>query len=247
MEEISVLLAEPDERLREAWTAGFRLLGGLRVTGAAGREEEVLPLLHTGGAQVLILEPLLGPGDGLSLLEQVRGACGPQLGILVCTASTRPALPARARRLGADGALTKPVDLFTLAARVRMVCQARRGHAEWESFLHARASLLLREQGIAPRGKGRALLLEALCLAAREPKVLREPAAVLCGRLSARCGVPAESAARDMREAIRRAWAEGGRPAQRQYFPWQRRLGRCPTTAEFLTVLSERLRRPLPD
>ncbi len=247
VEEISVLLAEPDERLREEWAAGFRLLGGLWVAGMTGQAEEVLPLLRASGAQVLILEPLLDAENGLALLERVRGACGERLGILVCTALARPSVLARARRLGADGALAKPVDLFTLAAWVRLACRKCRGNEEWEASLRARAALLLGEQGVSPRGKGRALLLEALCLTAREPEVLREPAAVLCARLSSRCGVPAGSAARDMRAAIRRAWAEGSALARQKYFPWQCRLGRCPTTAEFLTVLSERLRRPMPD
>lgn len=117
-----ILLVEDDALLADGQAAGLRLGGhDVRVAGSAAA---ALAALREGLPDLLLLDLGLPDGDGLALLDTVRGLC-PDLLVIILTA--RDGLRDRVRGLdaGADDYLIKPVALVELEARLRALARRR--------------------------------------------------------------------------------------------------------------------------
>lgn len=93
-----------------------------RVTTLAdGRELE--RMLQDEPADILLVDLGLPHGDGLSLVEQLRGK-GLRIPVLVITAHELPHLRETVLAAGADGLLQKPFDPDELLHRMRHLVAA---------------------------------------------------------------------------------------------------------------------------
>ena len=121
-----LLLVEDDAMIGEAIRAGLKREGftidWVHDAGAAAR------VLRTEPFELVLLDLGLPGGDGLELLETLRGR-GESLPVLIITA--RDAVSDRVRGLdaGADDYLAKPFDLDELAARIRALLRRKSGRA----------------------------------------------------------------------------------------------------------------------
>jgi len=113
-----ILLVEDDGALALALTSVFDKAGF--AVDRAERQEDARLLLATGHYAALILDRGLPDGDGLDLLQALRGR-GSAMPVIVLTA--RGALDARINGLdmGADDYLAKPFSPDELMARLRAV------------------------------------------------------------------------------------------------------------------------------
>jgi len=122
-----LLLLEDDPMIGEAIRAGLKRDGfavdWVRAADAAQHALDSEPF------ELLLLDLGLPGGDGLELLEALRGR-GSTLPVLIITA--RDALADRVAGLdaGADDYLVKPFDLDELAARIRALLRRRSGRSE---------------------------------------------------------------------------------------------------------------------
>ena len=94
----------------------------VQVASSAG---EGLARLRAYRPDLIILDLGLPDGDGLGLIERLRGA-GDNTLVLVLTARTRQDTKVLGLRLGADDYVTKPFDLEELMARVEVLLRRLR-------------------------------------------------------------------------------------------------------------------------
>ena len=127
----SILLVEDDEATR-----GFLLdnlaADGFRVFAAAGANE-ALRAIEARAPNLLLLDLALADGNGLELLDRVRGADGlatrvdPQLPVIVLTGRAGESDRVRSFARGADDHVCKPFLYPELVARVRALLRRVEG------------------------------------------------------------------------------------------------------------------------
>lgn len=122
-----LLLVEDDPMIGEAIRAGLRREGftvdWVRDGGSAGQALDTEPF------ELLLLDLGLPGGDGLQLLETLRGR-GSALPVLIITARDAVADRVAGLDAGADDYLVKPFALEELAARIRALLRRKSGRPE---------------------------------------------------------------------------------------------------------------------
>ena len=98
-----IAIVDPQPAVRAGLAALLRSEPGLVPVGAAGSAEEALETVARTAPDLVLLEPLLGTGDGLQLIRRITGAeDGPR--VVAYTEVGDPALEVALRVAGADGA-----------------------------------------------------------------------------------------------------------------------------------------------
>jgi DNA-binding NarL/FixJ family response regulator len=69
-----VVIVDPQPAVRAGLAALLRGEPGLVPVGAAGSAEEALETVRRTSPDLVLLEPLLGTGDGLQLIRRITGA-----------------------------------------------------------------------------------------------------------------------------------------------------------------------------
>lgn len=108
-EPIRVVLVDDHALFRYGLTELLERRGGMRVIGATGQPELVLPLLREQQPDLLVLDLRLAHTDGLSLLRTLR-AEGCEVPTLICTMSAAEDDLAAALRAGVRGYLLKDME-----------------------------------------------------------------------------------------------------------------------------------------
>lgn len=102
-------------------TSATRILledAGFRVSTAA-RIGEAYAICRTGLPDAILLDLRLPDGDGLTLVKRLRDDGGPLPVIAALTGRDEPEIRARCLRAGCVDVLVKPVEMRTLATRIR--------------------------------------------------------------------------------------------------------------------------------
>jgi DNA-binding NarL/FixJ family response regulator len=109
-----IVIIDPQPAVRAGLASLLRSEPGLVPVGAAGSAEEALETVARTAPDLVLLEPLLGTGDGLQLIRRITGAeGGPR--VVAYTEVGDPALEVALRVAGADGLVDKqaaPNELF---------------------------------------------------------------------------------------------------------------------------------------
>jgi DNA-binding NarL/FixJ family response regulator len=109
-----IVIIDPQPAVRAGLASLLRSEPGLVPVGAAGSAEEALDTVARTAPDLVLLEPLLGTGDGLQLIRRITGAeGGPR--VVAYTEVGDPALEIALRVAGADGLVDKqaaPNELF---------------------------------------------------------------------------------------------------------------------------------------
>ena len=130
----SLLVVEDDETTAPSWPTTSTADGfDVATAGGAG---EGLRALEVRKPQLVILDLLLGDGNGLTLLDRVRTADGlatridPNVPVIVLSGRSGDADRVRSFARGADDHLAKPFLYQELLARVRAVLRRAHGRAQ---------------------------------------------------------------------------------------------------------------------
>jgi DNA-binding NarL/FixJ family response regulator len=114
-----VLLVEDHKAFSGALAFSLDREPDLRVVGKTGSAAECLRYLSGGeGFDVAVVDLYLPDGEGIELIEEMRGAC-PGVPVVVLTISMDPTDHARAREAGANEVLSKADDLDEIIATVK--------------------------------------------------------------------------------------------------------------------------------
>jgi DNA-binding NarL/FixJ family response regulator len=119
-----VVILDPQPAVRAGLTALLRAEPGLVLVGAASSADEALEAVARTSPDLVLLEPLLGTGDGLQLIRRITGAeDGPR--VVAYTEAGDPALEVALRVAGADGLVDKQAPPEELFEALRTVARGR--------------------------------------------------------------------------------------------------------------------------
>jgi two-component system OmpR family response regulator len=123
---VHVLVVDDDRAMREM-VVNYLEDHHMRAVGASGRPEMASHLAN-GDPSLVLLDPGLGPDDGIDLLHDIR--LRSDVPVIIVTGDRRGEIDrVVGLELGADDYITKPFGLRELLARVRAVLRRRRtGH-----------------------------------------------------------------------------------------------------------------------
>jgi DNA-binding NarL/FixJ family response regulator len=119
-----IVLVDPQPAVRAGLAALLRSEPGLVPVGAAGSAEEALDTVARTSPHLVLLEPMLGTGDGLQLIRRITGAeDAPR--VVAYTEVGDPALEVALRVAGADGLVDKQAPPEELFEALRTVARGR--------------------------------------------------------------------------------------------------------------------------
>ena len=119
-----IVIIDPQPAVRAGLASLLRSEPGLVPVGAAGSAEEALDTVARTAPDLVLLEPLLGTGDGLQLIRRITGAeGGPR--VVAYTEVGDPALEVALRVAGADGLVDKQAPPNQLFEALRTVAGGR--------------------------------------------------------------------------------------------------------------------------
>jgi DNA-binding NarL/FixJ family response regulator len=119
-----IVIVDPQPAVRAGLAALLRAEPGLVPVGAAGSAEEALETVARTAPDLVLLEPLLGTGDGLQLIRRITGAeAAPR--VVAYTEVGDPALEVALRVAGADGLVDKQAPPEELFEALRIVARGR--------------------------------------------------------------------------------------------------------------------------
>lgn len=124
--QVRVMLVDDHALCRSGLTELLERRGGMKVIGAVGNPDLVLPMLREHSPDLLVLDLRLADTDGLSLLRRIRAeGCG--VPALILTMSSEESDLTAALRAGVKGYLLKDmepeevIESITRAARGELV------------------------------------------------------------------------------------------------------------------------------
>jgi len=109
MDAVRIFLVDDHSLCRSGLTELLEGRGGMKVVGATGQPELVLPMLCREQADLLVLDLRLAQTDGLSLLRQLRVE-GCDIPVVILTMSAEEDDLAAALRAGVKGYLLKDME-----------------------------------------------------------------------------------------------------------------------------------------
>jgi DNA-binding NarL/FixJ family response regulator len=119
-----IVIVDPQPAVRAGLAALLRGEPGLVPVGAAGSDEEALDTVARTSPDLVLLEPMLGTGDGLQLIRRITGAEeAPR--VVAYTEVGDPALEVALRVAGADGLVDKQAPPEELFEALRTVARGR--------------------------------------------------------------------------------------------------------------------------
>lgn len=123
-EAIRILLADDHLQVREQLAARLLREPGLELTAVAQNSRAAYALTLANRPQVLLIDPMMRDGRGLSTLRQLVDEL-PDLAIVVLTAFTDTTLNMQLRMLGVRHILVKGISTPDLLAELRSAASHR--------------------------------------------------------------------------------------------------------------------------
>jgi DNA-binding NarL/FixJ family response regulator len=119
-----IVIVDPQPAVRAGLASLLRAEPGLVPVGAAGSAEEALETVRRTSPELVLLEPMLGTGDGLQLIRRITGGeVAPR--VVAYTEAGDPALEVALRVAGADGLVDKQAPPQELFEALRTVARGR--------------------------------------------------------------------------------------------------------------------------
>lgn len=160
-----ILVVEDDVPIRRGVVDALQAAG--YVTGEAGSAAQARRAIAEDAFDLLLLDLVLPGGDGLDILEELRGT-RPERPVIILTARGEEADRVRGLKLGADDYVVKPFSARELLARVEAVLRRSppsNGQAERVEFAGGTVDLARNEIVFDDATRGELSQREAVLLA----------------------------------------------------------------------------------
>ena len=242
MSTTKILLADADEEFRILLADVINGEADMEVVGSVGDGEEALKLVCGGGADVLVMDLVLGGIDGLELLRQIGELSGRRPTILVVSGFTRGNVVNQAAALGADFFMTKPCRMDSITERIRLLRVGGLEAAPSRQSLETLVTAIIHEIGVPAHIKGYQYLREAILIAVADMDVINAVTKVLYPEVAKRFNTTASRVERAIRHAIEVAWDRGDLETLQKYFGYTvSNVKGKPTNSEFIAMIADRL------
>jgi len=215
---------------------------GFFVEGSAESVEEAFRLQESVLADALVCKMALPGGDGLTLIDRLRGSRMPSMpACIVLVHKGMERFGELAVKHGACEAMPYPPDREALFRKLSFLTIGDRLNPLFADGEKVRT--LLRFLGFLPHLKGYYYLADAVLLVARSQKYSRELATVVYPEVAKRYGATPEAVERAVRNAIDVAWLRGQTDIQYAFFgnTIDEERGK-PTNGALIARLAEALR-----
>ena len=238
-----LLIADTDAAYRRVLRDIFEKKRDFVVSGDTGDGEELVRLAGETGADVIIMDVVLGGMDGLTVLEELaRMEKRPR--ILVLSNYTRGGVAEMAAERGADYFMTKPCSESALYQRAQQLTQMNVVTLEvpYRLSMESRVTAIIHEVGVPAHIKGYQYLREAICIAVNDMDVINAVTKVLYPAVAKKFGTTSSRVERAIRHAIEVAWDRGDLETLQKYFGYTVNGAKGkPTNSEFIALISDRL------
>ena len=244
MNKRKIVLGDINEEFRHLLAEAVNGEEDMEVTGQTGDGEELLKLVHSHGADVIVMDLVLSGKDGLTVLQEL-GEVRPR--VLVLSSFSGSTLAEQAAAGGADYLMLKPCHVPALLERVRQLA-AERGKLRSmreerdDQSLERQVTAIIHEIGVPAHIKGYQYLREAIRLAVEDMEVINAVTKVLYPAVAKRFGTTASRVERAIRHAIEVAWDRGDLDTLQKYFGYtvSNAKGK-PTNSEFIAMIADRI------
>ena len=236
-----VLLADANEEFRALLRKAIDQTEAFTVAGVAGSAAETLELTEQLRPELLVLDVVL-PGDGLTVLKQLKLSGTESPKVIVVSAFCSESVVAEAVELGASYFLAKPCDPAALIERMQALFAQAGPQPDQSLELKNLVTSVIHEIGVPAHIKGYQYLREAIVITVQDMDVINAVPKVLYPEVARRFGTTASRVERAIRHAIEVAWDRGDLETLQKYFGYtvSNAKGK-PTNSEFIAMIADRL------
>ncbi len=261
MSKIRIIVADNNRELCSSLSGLIGLQDDMELVGVAYDGIEALQLVESVKPQVLVLDITMPYLDGIGVLERL-GELPERPIVIVLTAFEQESMIQRLIALGATYYMVKPFDAPTLFERIRQFAagepspfkpaKAALGdrplitnntrREKTESELELEVSKLFHEMGIPAHFRGYAYLRDAIIIATKEVEVLGNITKNLYPRIADKYRSTPSGVESAIRHTIEIGWERGNSDYMENFFGFDNKKGRFPTTASFVAKIADKLR-----
>lgn len=215
---------------------------------------DVIKLLKSEGADVLIMEPFLCGTDALGVLSEIKSDNGLIKPVIIVVSSySNENLEEELLKNGADYYILKPFDMENLYDRIIKLLEWRENDTKStvkvsgsERELEIIISDVMRQIGVPAHIKGYQYLRQSILLSVKDPELLQAVTKVLYPTVAKNNKTTSSRVERAIRHAIEVAWDRGDVDVLSSYFGYTIENSRGkPTNSEFIAMISDKLRLEL--
>ncbi|MBQ7453195.1 MAG: sporulation transcription factor Spo0A [Clostridia bacterium] len=249
MEQISVLIADDNDTLRQEIKSEFEKDKSIKVVGEVKTGEEAMKIIREQQPRVVITDLVLSGIDGLSLMEQCQKLENKPR-FLVTSALSSETFINKSMELGAFYYMIKPINVSVLKERTLLV--ASENYVPFETTqaqknsgikqLDEKISNIFITVGIPAHIKGYQFLREAIKLATQKPDIINSITKELYPSIAQRFNTSSSKVERAIRHAIEVAWNRGKIENINDIFGLKvYNSNEKPTNGEFIALVADKM------
>ncbi len=257
MEEISVAIADDNDRILELLDEIISSDRELKLVGKAGNGEDMCKIIREKQPDVVLLDLIMPKMDGLSVMERTNhdATLKKHPNFIVVTAVGQERITEDAFNKGAVYYVLKPFNNKDIINHIKRVKREGRrepltvqeaGKAAEEQMqvsLENRVTDLIHELGIPAHIKGYHYLRDSIMMAVDDMDVLNAVTKVLYPTVAKRYQTTPSRVERAIRHAIEVSWSRGKLDTLQELFAYTVSTGKGkPTNSEFIALIADMLR-----
>ena len=249
MEKPRVLIVDTSSEFRNLCASALKK-ADIDVVAEAADGQEAFAKMVRCKPNVVISDLYLGKMDGVGLIRTAKRQLRDELPAFIMLASfTSSNLFEECCEAGAAYCMLKPLDMNSLAERIKRLCDKskRRGPASVpsrdEADLEAQVTKIIHQIGVPAHIKGYQYLRTAIIMAIQDNEAINSVTKILYPTVAKIYGTTSSRVERAIRHAIEVAWDRGDLDVLNAFFGYtvQNSRGK-PTNSEFIAMIADNLR-----
>ena len=243
---LRVVIADSSESFADSLKDTLERSGGYSVVGVSGNGEEVVELVRSGNADMLVLDPMLTELDGIGVLSELEKEYLHPV-ILVVSSFSNTYMVQQMNDLGASCFMLKPCRLEGILQNLNMLRDSGAGAgtdpvSRRRSAVETLVTNVIHEIGVPAHIKGYQYVRYAIILAVEDMDVINSITKTLYPAVATYFGTTPSRVERAIRHAIEVAWDRGDLETLQHYFGYTVSSTKGnPTNSEFIALIADKL------
>lgn len=252
MEEITLMIAEDNNRIVEQIMGGIEKQKKIRIIGVAKDGMEALQILREKRPSVCLLDLVMPYIDGVDVMEELHNSGFFATKIILLSSIGQENIVEQCINIGAIGHLTKPLDFELLVNKImdcmdepyrKKMITYRKDEKKKERNTEIIITNMIHEIGVPAHIKGYQYLREAIEMSVDDVDILNSVTKQLYPSIAKRFETTPSRVERAIRHAIEVAWKRGKTDTMYELFGYTIDMGRGkPTNSEFIALISDKIR-----
>lgn len=252
MEEITLLIAEDNNRIVEQIVSGVRKQKRFKIVGIANDGVRALQILREQRPSVCLLDLVMPYIDGVGVMEELHSSGFFATKMILLSSIGQENIVEQCINMGAISHVTKPLDFELLANKmidcidepyVKKMIPYRKNEKKRERNIEMIITNMIHEIGVPAHIKGYQYLREAIEMSVENVDILNSVTKQLYPAIANRFETTPSRVERAIRHAIEVAWKRGKTDTMYELFGYTIDMGRGkPTNSEFIALISDRIR-----